>query len=105
MNLEKKWSHLEQNNFAIQEFVANKKAELNFEPVRNKVIVTQDFGVTLCKNNLGFWAAESESGLENSNCTYYRQNWYLGVFWAAESDIGLIFNLSQSPISAIRSIF
>ena len=26
-NLEKKWSHLEQNNFALSEFVANKKAE------------------------------------------------------------------------------
>ncbi len=37
-NLEKKLSHLEQNNFALEEFVANKKAELNFEPVKNKVM-------------------------------------------------------------------
>ena len=35
-NLEKKWSHLEQNNFTLAEFVANRKAELNFEPVKNK---------------------------------------------------------------------
>lgn len=40
-NLEKKLSHLEQNNFALEEFVANKKAELNFEPVRNKVLKMQ----------------------------------------------------------------
>ena len=37
-NLEKKWSHLEQNNFALAEFVANKKAETSFEPVRNRVM-------------------------------------------------------------------
>ncbi len=37
-NLEKKLSHLEQNNFALEEFIANKKAELNFEPVRNRVL-------------------------------------------------------------------
>ena len=40
-NLEKKWSHLEQNNFAIEEFVANKKAEMNFELVKNKVLKMQ----------------------------------------------------------------
>jgi len=40
-NLEKKWSHLEQNNFAIEEFVANKKAEMNFELVKNKVMKLQ----------------------------------------------------------------
>lgn len=40
-NLEKKWSHLEQNNFTLSEFVANKKAELNFEPVKNKVLKIQ----------------------------------------------------------------
>lgn len=41
MNLEKKWSHLEQNNFTISEFIANKKAELNFEPLKNKVLKMQ----------------------------------------------------------------
>ncbi len=40
-NLEKKLSHLEQNNFALEEFVANKKAELNFEPVKNRVLKMQ----------------------------------------------------------------
>lgn len=40
-NLEKKWSHVEQNNFAVAEFVAGKKAELNFEPVRNRVLKLQ----------------------------------------------------------------
>ena len=40
-NLEKKWSHLEQNNFTLAEFVANKKAELNFEPLKNKVLKMQ----------------------------------------------------------------
>ena len=41
VNLEKKLSHLEQNNFAVEEFMANKKAELNFEPVKNKVLKMQ----------------------------------------------------------------
>ena len=40
-NLEKKWSHLEQNNFTIEEFVASKKAEMNFELVKNKVLKMQ----------------------------------------------------------------
>lgn len=40
-NLEKKWSHLEQNNFTLAEFVANRKAELDFEPVKNKVLKMQ----------------------------------------------------------------
>ena len=39
--MEKKWSHLEQNNFTIEEFVANKKAEMNFELVKNKVLKMQ----------------------------------------------------------------
>ena len=29
---------LEQNNFAISEFINNKKAESNYEPIKNKVI-------------------------------------------------------------------
>ena len=40
-NLEKKLSHLEQNNFAIGEFIANKKAETSFEPVKNRVMKLQ----------------------------------------------------------------
>ena len=40
-NLEKKWSHLEQNNFTIAEYIAHKKAELNVEPVKNKVMRIQ----------------------------------------------------------------
>jgi hypothetical protein len=28
---------LEQNNFALSEFVQNKKAESNYEPIKNKV--------------------------------------------------------------------
>ena len=35
------WSHLEQNNFTIEEYIANKKAELNFEPIKNKVMKIQ----------------------------------------------------------------
>lgn len=37
-NLEKKLSHIEQNNFTITEYIENKKAELNFEPAKNKVL-------------------------------------------------------------------
>jgi len=40
-NLEKKLSHLEQNAFTVEEFVANKKAELNFEPMKLKVLKMQ----------------------------------------------------------------
>ena len=40
-NLEKKWAHHEQNNFTLSEFIAGKKAELNFEPVKNKVLKLQ----------------------------------------------------------------
>lgn len=58
-NLEKKLSHLEQNNFTIQEFIANKKAELNFEPVRNKVLKMQweynKILVEMAKNTNSVW--------------------------------------------------
>ena len=36
-----KGKHLEQNNFTIEEYIANKKAELNFEPIKNKVMKIQ----------------------------------------------------------------
>ena len=51
VNLEKKLSHLEQNNFTVGEFIANKKAELNFEPVRNKVLKMQwEYNKLIIKN-------------------------------------------------------
>ena len=40
-NLEKKLSHLEQNNFTIAEYIAHKKSELNLEPIKNKVMRIQ----------------------------------------------------------------
>jgi len=40
-NLEKRLSHIEQNNYAISEFIANKKAETSFEPVKNRVLKLQ----------------------------------------------------------------
>merc|ERR1711874_493935 len=40
-NLEKRLSHIEQNNYAISEFIANKKAEKSFEPVKNRVLKLQ----------------------------------------------------------------
>merc|ERR1719322_880797 len=40
-NLERKWQVLEQNNFAISEFISNKKAESNFEPIKNRVLKLQ----------------------------------------------------------------
>ena len=36
-NLERKWQVMEQNNFAISEFISNKKAESNYEPIKNRV--------------------------------------------------------------------
>ena len=36
-NLERKWQVMEQNNFAICEFINNKKAESNYEPIKNRV--------------------------------------------------------------------
>ena len=35
-NLERKWQVMEQNNFAISEFINNKKAESNYEPIKNR---------------------------------------------------------------------
>ena len=37
-NLERRWQVVEQNNFAVSEFINNKKAESNFEPNKNRVI-------------------------------------------------------------------
>ena len=41
-NLEKQLSHFEQSDFTPPEFVANKKAETSFEPVRNRVMRLQN---------------------------------------------------------------
>merc|ERR1711936_1176690 len=40
-NLERKWQVVEQNNFAVSEFINNKKAESNFEPIKNRVLKLQ----------------------------------------------------------------
>lgn len=37
-NLEKKWSHLEQTNFSLREFVAQRRAESNFLPVKTQAM-------------------------------------------------------------------
>ncbi|KAK8749313.1 hypothetical protein OTU49_015793 [Cherax quadricarinatus] len=37
-NLEKKWAHLEQTNFTLREFIAQRKAESNFLPFKNKAL-------------------------------------------------------------------
>ena len=46
-NLERKWQVVEQNNFAISEFISNKKAESNFEPIKNRVSFLLDL-INLC---------------------------------------------------------
>ena len=38
---------VEQNNFAISEFISNKKAESNFEPIKNRVSFLLDL-INLC---------------------------------------------------------
>lgn len=38
MSLEKKWSLLEQNNFTAKEFVAQKKAESDYVPIKNQAM-------------------------------------------------------------------
>ncbi|XP_076056590.1 intraflagellar transport protein 74 homolog isoform X2 [Oratosquilla oratoria] len=38
VNLEKKWAHLEQSNFTLKEFVAQRKAESNFLPLKNQAM-------------------------------------------------------------------
>ncbi|XP_066960218.1 intraflagellar transport protein 74 homolog isoform X1 [Macrobrachium rosenbergii] len=38
VSLEKKWSHLEQTNFTLKEFIAQKKAESNFLPLKNQAM-------------------------------------------------------------------
>ncbi|KAK8386714.1 hypothetical protein O3P69_017878 [Scylla paramamosain] len=37
-NLEKKWSHLEQTNFSLREFVAQRRAESNYLPVKTQAM-------------------------------------------------------------------
>lgn len=51
-NLERKLAQLEQNNFAIQEFVASKKSETDYEPLKDKVYkLVQDYN-NVIKDNL-----------------------------------------------------
>lgn len=47
-NLEKKWAHLEQTNFTLKEFVAQKRAESNFLPLKNQAMkLVMDYNKTL----------------------------------------------------------
>ncbi|GFG30226.1 hypothetical protein Cfor_11146 [Coptotermes formosanus] len=50
-NLERKLAQLEQNNFAIQEFIASKKSETNYEPLKDKVYrLSQDYNNAIKDN-------------------------------------------------------
>ncbi|PSN37184.1 Intraflagellar transport protein 74 [Blattella germanica] len=50
-NLERKLAQLEQNNFAIQEFIASKKSETDYEPLKDKVYkLTQNYNSALKEN-------------------------------------------------------
>ncbi|XP_068222988.1 intraflagellar transport protein 74 homolog isoform X1 [Palaemon carinicauda] len=47
-SLEKKWAHLEQTNFTLKEFIAQKKAESNFVPLRNQAMhLVMEYNKTL----------------------------------------------------------
>ena len=47
-NLEKKWSTLEQSNFVLKEFIAQKRAESNFIPLKNQAMkLVSDFNKSL----------------------------------------------------------
>jgi intraflagellar transport protein 74 len=51
-NLERKLAQLVQNNFAIQEFIASKKSETDYEPLTDKVYkLVQDYN-NVIKDNL-----------------------------------------------------
>lgn len=51
-NLERKLAQLVQNNFAIQEFIASKKSETDYEPLKDKVYkLVQDYN-NVIKDNL-----------------------------------------------------
>jgi hypothetical protein len=50
-NLERKLAQLEQNNFNIQEFIASKKSETDYEPLKDKVYkLAQDYNNTIKEN-------------------------------------------------------
>ena len=50
-NLERKLAQLEQNNFAVQEFIKSKKSETNYEPLKEKVYkLSQDYNAALKEN-------------------------------------------------------
>ncbi|KAG7167404.1 Intraflagellar transport protein 74-like [Homarus americanus] len=47
-NLEKKWAHLEQTNFTLREFIAQRKAESNFLPFKNQAMkLVQEYNRSL----------------------------------------------------------
>jgi intraflagellar transport protein 74 len=51
-NLERKLAQLELNNFAIEEFIASKKSETDYEPLKEKVYkLVQDYN-NVIKDNL-----------------------------------------------------
>lgn len=51
-NLERKLAQLEQNNFAIQEFIASKKSETDYEPLKDKVYKLAEDYNNVIKDNL-----------------------------------------------------
>ena len=47
-NMERKLAQLEQNNFAVQEFIKSKKSETDYEPLKDKVYkLSQDYNTAL----------------------------------------------------------
>lgn len=57
-NLERKWQHLEQNNFVMKEFIASKTGECDFRPLTQKCAeIVQEYNQLLIKNSLRSTAA------------------------------------------------
>ena len=57
-NLERKWQHLEQNNFVMKEFIASKANECDYRPLSQKCAgIVQEYNQLLIRNSVRSSAA------------------------------------------------
>ncbi|XP_065890276.1 intraflagellar transport protein 74 homolog [Dysidea avara] len=53
-NLERRWQHLEQNNFVINDFIASKQTESNYQQIADDVVeMMGDYNTLLCQSLTG----------------------------------------------------
>ena len=101
-NLERKWQVVEQNNFAISEFISNKRAESNFEPIKNRVgflIVT-----AVWRLNYFYSGLEVTVGIQQNVTRIFEKNIKEVTGYSQNNPLYVMLQGDQKPMKISREL-